>query len=1834
MASKKPDIEFENLRLSWPFAAEHVETSLDVGRIQKHGAARLGRALDIGHVTAFVGSGTSIPYGRLGWRGLVDHLRANIEDKYEKLPEKAQTQGEIDIQNLHKTLRIVAERGDFALAAERYPTLFQITEQLSKLLESRNDSRTEDTFRKDAMRLAFDDREHARRLIQDALELDDTNKKKKSKKFTERFAWDLLEPKKASLQTFHRKFPTPESLEAYYSFLALFSCEMAKSLAENDETPESEHDLIAALSKLVATNASSRRTHLLPLHRFAVPCLALLAGTASRLRDYVAPKPRPIERRAIVPYGRDPLVLLAQELRIRRYLTTNYDLEIERMFEALGYRFGQQQPTAFDDRMNELEERARDFSFTAARAERLIDFATQDYSVEYQVCHLHGRAITGEEDSLVVTERDYDRVYVRNDATRGVVDEAIELAFGGGPLLFIGQGMSEEDLLWPLRQFFSDDRLPADRLAVALLPGDKQQGDRDRDVISYFVRYRIYALHSGTAEYKDGRLDANWLAIVAKQKSCMVEYIDRLADAFGISLEQKRPPRSSGKKRDMKKIGHAAVEARKCLEEFGTTEVEPPLALDSAGDLRSDLTKIDGIEVTGDFNVESEIEVLNKAKPYLLKLAKDAVDETGNIGEAPHRFQQKLKALRLACEGVTDALMSMTICAKLIALSKAREEWRDELEKFPSSREALFTALARRSRGKTHCQKCVRHAVRPHTSNSDAYDEVLPGHLKVEARPARMFRLFTKAIEKFYEPLRKSPIDTSGRRIFLVVGDQGAGKGYFFSEFQRDAIRDEYCRAFGLDPRNYPTMIFSNLSYSAEIASVWDGINDVMAERVKSSPLDTSDLARVAKLRYWLTKITPGKAKKGAADLADQPGKGSATGRTLLVFNAVDVLFDADGFPKNAQIRRIFESLIDERFRKAKLDLIFITDERRIPVYFRHKEIVRPSADAAPTGTAARSADAKDGQLALLERAWDSELPRIPFRHMAHGWLDESLWREFQARIARFRINDVHVVKSLNPDLLSKGDEDTVNGLYFLRSPNAFEHAVNHMTALIVFLGLGGWRGLGTGLKENLDQLSWGPIALVATIFRRIAVAKIAAWIECSDEIKKTHPRAQCMDNVRRFISNPELIYSLVLFHTLITDTKIIGHLRFISRSKFLENTIKGDWTPYELPEIKDIENILEYEIDRVLDYLQKGGDITTAIKKYEKVLGPFAEIHSALRRNRFCTHIFFRAAQQLCIDEFRRGRAEAVFDAVTTWIRLTLQSVSRSEVSRVDETVLAEVLKLYESLDSNLANKNDGSTKAAEHRLQQSLLLHIAVIGQPVEAEVLAQCPEVLAKQPSMGLICKALDQLVDRNLIFEIAHDPRLGLDIRGKPKLKRYSLHRVVRRHVLRRLEGPLIDFSQVDAFSVSLYSIQQRDIARPTAESYRFLSELLVALIGFPRQDGIARQNDDLLDDLPLTARRLRAAYGIVRTVFSVVVVSRFIELERLPKADVPGDGYFARHQQLIQWLLKVAVMLDQKKQSLEKSNQHAAAARINLPFFKEQILWLYNECGMFSLVQGKMHDAATYFDRALRYVSKIEGTRSAGGALDTRVRLNRVVAEIDRGNGRSHLPELWKITQTSDEHPAIRSAALGWIGVIEHLAGDQSAAETNLKEAITKLELLGHMRGASIFHRHLGMLRWQNQDVAKAMEHFRQSEALAEAGGHEDIRQYALLAVVRSEVKPEERKFRPETLQQLQSIENYARTMGVPRLESDVYRSRGYLLLHQGETKLAGQLAEKALEVAILNGLTLRKITAMILLGRTYQARNHPDACKTLLTRASELARRANYQNAVDRAELSLAKAAL
>ncbi|MDQ3740441.1 MAG: SIR2 family protein, partial [Actinomycetota bacterium] len=148
-----------------------------------------------------------------------------------------------------------------------------------------------------------------------------------------------------------------------------------------------------------------------------------------------------------------PIARIIRELRIRRFLTTNYDDTIKQGLDAcLG--------------AGEAERYTID-------SDGLLEFAVGTPRHRAGVFHLHGVVADEAEQlaRLIVTESDYQELYLREDPAARAYREAVSLLFTGNPILFVGMGLTEFDLLHPLRESAAQPRRDVDQAPLfALMP--------------------------------------------------------------------------------------------------------------------------------------------------------------------------------------------------------------------------------------------------------------------------------------------------------------------------------------------------------------------------------------------------------------------------------------------------------------------------------------------------------------------------------------------------------------------------------------------------------------------------------------------------------------------------------------------------------------------------------------------------------------------------------------------------------------------------------------------------------------------------------------------------------------------------------------------------------------------------------------------------------------------------------------------------------------------------------------------------------------------------------------------------------------------------------------------------------------------------------------------------------------------------------------------------------------------------------------------------------------------------------------------------------------------
>ena len=208
-------------------------------------------------------------------------------------------------------------------------------------------------------------------------------------------------------------------------------------------------------------------------------------------------------------YRNEPQALLNPyhallDLPIYRFVTTNYDVELERAlkdrrrvpFEEFG----------IDVRHNRADNQRRSFTQTPEFYDQIAGFAIPGVpGMNNTVFHCHGRY--DDIRSIVATEDDYQRWYLDGEeASIGAFRESIQLLFGSNPILFVGYGMGDEDLLRPLRMFSAAGRDEKySRPLFALIPRDPKEKDQ-HDFL--FERYGVHVIPFDPPLIKDRASDS------------------------------------------------------------------------------------------------------------------------------------------------------------------------------------------------------------------------------------------------------------------------------------------------------------------------------------------------------------------------------------------------------------------------------------------------------------------------------------------------------------------------------------------------------------------------------------------------------------------------------------------------------------------------------------------------------------------------------------------------------------------------------------------------------------------------------------------------------------------------------------------------------------------------------------------------------------------------------------------------------------------------------------------------------------------------------------------------------------------------------------------------------------------------------------------------------------------------------------------------------------------------------------------------------------------------------------------------------------------------------
>ncbi len=167
--------------------------------------------------------------------------------------------------------------------------------------------------------------------------------------------------------------------------------------------------------------------------------------------------------------------VLFDDLRVLRAITLNYDLELEWDRFAIpsfsstknrkhewanlnGYKGLTPKIRREGHRLwRDIPGRGKVVSdvLTRENPEVLVEFLLGSSDVDTRILHMHGRKDTP--DNMLLSRRDYRDLYWRRGYSKQPFEYARQALFAGNSILFVGLGLSEDDVMRHLEQFMSDN---------------------------------------------------------------------------------------------------------------------------------------------------------------------------------------------------------------------------------------------------------------------------------------------------------------------------------------------------------------------------------------------------------------------------------------------------------------------------------------------------------------------------------------------------------------------------------------------------------------------------------------------------------------------------------------------------------------------------------------------------------------------------------------------------------------------------------------------------------------------------------------------------------------------------------------------------------------------------------------------------------------------------------------------------------------------------------------------------------------------------------------------------------------------------------------------------------------------------------------------------------------------------------------------------------------------------------------------------------------------------------------------------------------------------------
>jgi len=1556
-----------------------------------------------------------------------------------------------------------------------------------------------------------------------------------------------------------------------------------------------------------------------------------------------------------------PIERLVQDLGIRRFLTLNYDVEIERTFQKQYRTTGLKTKKAghksdfeylcdkgagdgriLDDRVEYSDGTTRSVLSVCLNGNNVGDLTSFAlFSSQYvgQVFHLHGRY--DKPSTMVLTQKDYHKTYFKTEKQRYTFEEAFSSVFTGNDVLFVGVGMSEHDILRPLRQFMSRDKRPdsAKRHVFSLLPKSvsvdqgylvnehcKTDIDELKKIFSALhfaddkndaeILKKYPSGNAGGSREKDQAVDENQALMLKSQYGIYTLYYGTKASRT-VELTCELLLKCLTTTRD----GDPTITIRP--ENCGIC----PVALQAA--LQNLLERLETLKSAA---AEAKATPLLSESEYIILIELVTAFEQNFDKQNPDPIPDSLKKI---INYAKYEAKSRSLDRELRKLKTRQDQWWSDWRESPEHRKPKF---APQSIDTNPCFSRHKPVYSPlDISNSTSFQAI--ADLRTEA---------SKVADKSYSSwikyktvmAHRPPFNCPGRRVLRVTLDRGHGKGSLLhiltqvipnGDIQKTAngteIRKDGKRLY-LDSLFHPTEDYRyfrsfvlHLSFSMEFSSVISALSTFYEDAILKS-LERHHADFKSKFSSHSLAATFPRQKRDLLqrfqETVNKPNNG-------LKADLNTFWEDASAAHGTGRIHRL-EQL---RMRMwAYTHIVDVLKDRNLRLFiamsgldrlcdargFAHNPMYR--AFFRLLSGCGQKYDSESDPDAPVDILFISGTPSTPIRYLSEEISKDDLRVLLErkpplsgnyASYSDYRVAGGELMMRKWPQI----SKIEINERYWITC-NEFRDPAKSSTCYPAIHQL-------FSVSVALSSWCYGAYKQSETLGDNINAKD---WLSRLDAASSRGGTQMVIDEVLR-------LHKTVLRSISINTSKLPKQITFEQASS------AKDSFGNELVE---------------LTYLLLSHLALFPMPIEPRVLYGSDEIKELLHR----------------IYSTKLGLTDDKTDAEAMG-----KTTNRRTRRRTCLRILFELLKY----------------------LHESHLV-IRVFPKPTDAEISGQSPVTIDTD--------------EENM--EIVHS--------------RYIIQHQLRDYAAKGMDLTVPDNGERNYFLVSIYCDQPKDLPTPRAEHYKLIRSIFDRQINQTRNtlwcmmqfdqklkdykdihdlpperfdrlpqhftalaaSGLKRrllvstidatgnkqvEFDYSLQSIHAVSQRIRALYGMLRSGFTVGTISRLSQIDEGEIIDQP----YERFRGWLRALTNAAIGFDKIQDSLKAicsaeidnkfnatmkeiysenpdysdlsnaaatSNRDIKKQKKNIrlpsnPLYRDEIGWLLNERGLISLVQGNIFDAIPLFNRALNVMyhqGKEAGNDPALHAAVRRVRFNLALALIQRGHLERAKLELRDLVLPEDfasrSGSQISWLAEGYISYVNHHSGNFANVEKGYQKIIEMADEREMLRLSSIFNCHLAELLLRKKNFAMAQEKADLAIANADQSEQRDVLHLANVTLAKISALGGKPTTADPIAMILDAID-YSRQMGIPHLECRALQAHAEILLSHNDRILAGEMASFAGSIANRCGMRLEKLSSLLLYSEALINRGQSGLAQSILLEVQRDAERHSFQLIAGRIRLQLSR---